>query len=141
MKNVIQFPVGTAARDERLADRPGGEQDVFSADQAANLTYDDGRLYGWASREGRLPAHYWELERSLTALVLEQGVILAARRLGLAVPFVRGWSVEIGIQSPGRAVQAAADRSAASPEAPAGGAPVSPLADDAFPWLGAPACA
>jgi hypothetical protein len=143
MSNVIQFPTGAAlAADGPSAPVESGEQKVFSQDQAAQLTFEDGRLYGWASREGRLPAHYWQLEADLRGLLHLHGVVLAARLLALPVPFVRGWAVEVGLGAPGR-IRAAEEavRSASLAADTALGCTVPALADDAFFWNGTTACA
>jgi hypothetical protein len=139
MHNVIQFPTGgTVAPEQRAVPAEGGGQDVFSPDQAAQLTLEDGRLYGWASREGRLSAHYWPLEADLKALLGRHGAAAAAMRLGLPVPFVRGWAIELGLDRI-RRIGGAPEDEAAEDAAPT--APLSPLADDAFRWSETSACA
>jgi hypothetical protein len=143
MHNVIQFPSrGRSAPDSRTAQAEGREQQVFSQEQAAQLTYDDGLLYGWAAQDGRLPAHYWQLEADLRELVVHHGVVMAAVRLDLPVPFVRGWAVELGVDNPQRlrALQQTEPAPDLSAEAAAAFA-VSPLADDAFFWVGTSVCA
>jgi hypothetical protein len=140
MNNVIQFPGGgRMASEVRSPPAPAAvhEQQVFSPEQVEQLTYEDGCLYGWASREGRLPAHYWPLEADLKDLVAQHGIVMAAHHLALPVLFVRGWALELGVGAPGR-VSPILDRDLTEP-AVAGA--VSPLADDAFLWSGTPACA
>jgi hypothetical protein len=142
MNNVIYFPSGSAAPERRFAPASETRQDVFTPEQAASLTYEDGQLYGWASREGRLPAHYWRLEADLKTLVTQHGVVTAAQSLALPVLFVRGWVVEIGLDAPrkGRSIQVA-EVTMAQPEHALPFLAASPLADDAFLWSAQPAYA
>jgi hypothetical protein len=140
MTNVIQFPCGgRGAPKAQPAPVPGNEQQVFSPDQIEQLTFEDGSLYGWASREGRLPAHYWRLEADLKDLVVHHGVVMAAHHLALPVLFVRGWAAELGVVGAGR-TWPGSDRLSAAQD-PTASVAVSPLADDAFLWSGTPACA
>jgi hypothetical protein len=142
MNNVIYFPSGTAAPENRFPPGPEHRQDVFTPEQADSLTFEDGQLYGWASREGRLPAHYWRLEADLRSLVTQYGVVTAAQSLALPVLFVRGWVVEIG-QAAARIVRSiqGAESTALQPEHGSPVLPSSPLADDAFLWSAQPAYA
>ncbi|PVE25578.1 hypothetical protein DC522_04435 [Microvirga sp. KLBC 81] len=139
MTNVIPFPAGTAAPEIRCATSFQTAQTVFSPVQAAELSYEDGRLYGWASRDGRLPFDYWRLEADLRVLIAAQGVVMAAHRLVLPVPFVRGWALELGLAAPGR-LTSQSKTGVQPPVTPASGAncAAAPLADDGMWWAPVP---
>jgi hypothetical protein len=111
-------------------------QAVFTPEHAATLTFEDGQLYGWAAREGRLPFAYWALDNAVKHLVPAYGVVTGAARLALPVPFVRAWAVELGLVALARA-----DRSARSVHGSDQqrnlASPAFALSDDGIDWMSA----
>ncbi|MBM1174360.1 hypothetical protein [Microvirga arabica] len=116
MTNVLVFPAGTAAPEAHRRSSTRTPETVFTPDQDARLTFEQGRLYGWSSRDGMLPLAYWSLETDLRALVPPHGVGLAACRLGLPAPFVRGWAVGLGLLASGLRLDLERPPEAAMPE-------------------------
>ncbi|MGF9759793.1 hypothetical protein AAII07_31820 [Microvirga sp. 0TCS3.31] len=133
MTNVIVFPAWTTAPEAHQRSSAQTPETVFTPDQAARLTFEQGRLYGWASRDGMLPLAYWSFETGLRDLVPAHGVGIAACRLGLPAPFVRGWAVGLGLVAPGLMLDPERPPAAAVPEP---GAPL--LSEDGLCWSAVP---